>query len=164
MRSRLPRVSASSSARSPITPRRSARNAPPCETAVGRIDGREHRRIRFGPAAVGGTVNPRDRIATAATQPLDARSAPRTLSELIALLSAITAVAFLVARLVAQTPSQGGPDWQTLEPEMMQQFQAVLRFDTRDPPSNEHPVADYVKGVFDKAGIPAQIFALDPNR
>ena len=47
---------------------------------------------------------------------------------------------------------------------MMQQFQAVLRFDTRNPPGNEHLVADYLKGVFDKAGIPAQIFALDPNR
>ena len=47
---------------------------------------------------------------------------------------------------------------------MMQQFQAVLRFDTRNPPGNEHIVADYLKGVFDKAGIPAQIFALDANR
>src|SRR6476620_6550410 len=117
MRSRLPRVSASSSARSPITPRRSARNAPPCETAVGRIDGREHRRIRFGPAAVGGTVNPRDRIAAAATQPLNARSAPSPLRELIVPLSAVAAIAFLVAQLVAQTPAQGGPDWKTLEPE-----------------------------------------------
>ena len=47
---------------------------------------------------------------------------------------------------------------------MMQQFQAVLRFDTRNPPGNEHIVAEYLKGVFDKAGIPAQIFALDANR
>ena len=46
----------------------------------------------------------------------------------------------------------------------MQQFQTILRFDTRNPPGNEHLVADYLKGVFDKAGIPAQIFALDPNR
>ena len=27
-----------------------------------------------------------------------------------------------------------GPDWKALEPEMMQQFQAILRFDTRNPP------------------------------
>jgi acetylornithine deacetylase/succinyl-diaminopimelate desuccinylase-like protein len=47
---------------------------------------------------------------------------------------------------------------------MMQQFQAVLRLDTRNPPGNEHLVADYLKGVFDKAGISAQIFALDANR
>ena len=56
------------------------------------------------------------------------------------------------------------PEWKALEPEIMQQFQAVLRFDTRNPPGNEHLVAEYLKGVFDKAGIPAQIFALDPNR
>ena len=72
-------------------------------------------------------------------------------------------ILFLAARPHAQaTPRQ--PDWKALEPEMMQQFQAVLRFDTRNPPGNEHLVADYVKGVFDKAGIPAQIFALDANR
>jgi acetylornithine deacetylase/succinyl-diaminopimelate desuccinylase-like protein len=56
------------------------------------------------------------------------------------------------------------PDWKSLEGEIMQQFQAILRFDTRNPPGNEHLVADYLKGVFDKAGIPAQMFALDPNR
>ena len=60
--------------------------------------------------------------------------------------------------------AQGGPDWKALEPEIMQQFQAVLRFDTRNPPGNEHIVAEYLKGVFDRAGIPAQIFALDANR
>ncbi len=70
--------------------------------------------------------------------------------------------ALVLARPLAQTPAQ--PDWKALEAEIMQQFQAVLRFDTRNPPGNEHLVADYLKGVFDKAGIPAQIFALDPNR
>jgi acetylornithine deacetylase/succinyl-diaminopimelate desuccinylase-like protein len=60
--------------------------------------------------------------------------------------------------------AQGRPDWTALEPEIMQQFQAVLRLDTRNPPGNEHIVAEYLKDVFDKAGIPAQIFALDANR
>ena len=71
-------------------------------------------------------------------------------------------IALAVTGMLAQTPS--GPDWKALEPEMMEQFQAVLRLDTRNPPGNEHIVADYLKGVFDKAGIPAQIFALDANR
>src|SRR3954462_3414585 len=70
--------------------------------------------------------------------------------------------ALALASVFAQTQAQ--PDWKALEPEMMQQFQAVLRFDTRNPPGNEHIVAEYLKGVFDKAGIPAQIFALDANR
>jgi acetylornithine deacetylase/succinyl-diaminopimelate desuccinylase-like protein len=40
----------------------------------------------------------------------------------------------------------------------------VLRLDTRNPPGNEHIVAEYVKQVFDKEGIPAQIVGSDPNR
>ncbi len=71
-------------------------------------------------------------------------------------------VSLFAAALLAQAPSQ--PDWDALEREIMQQFQAVLRFDTRNPPGNEHIVAEYLKGVFDTAGIPAQIFALDANR
>src|SRR5471030_3524298 len=75
---------------------------------------------------------------------------------------ALLLAAFAAVTLTAQAPAQ--PDWKALEPETMQQFQAVLRFDTRNPPGNEHIVAEYLKGVFDKAGIPAQIFALDANR
>jgi len=73
---------------------------------------------------------------------------------------ALLSAAFAVATLTAQTQ----PDWKALEPEIMQQFQAVLRFDTRNPPGNEHIVAEYLKAVFDQAGIPAQIYALDANR
>ena len=76
--------------------------------------------------------------------------------------AAIGAALLTFAALPQAQTSQ--PDWKALEPEMMQQFQAVLRFDTRNPPGNEHLVADYLKSVFDKAGIPAQIFALDANR
>jgi acetylornithine deacetylase/succinyl-diaminopimelate desuccinylase-like protein len=85
----------------------------------------------------------------------------KTLRRILSASSALSPVVFAVA-MVAQTPAQ--PDWKALEPEMMQQFQAVLRLDTRNPPGNEHLVAEYLKGVFDRAGIPAQIFALDPNR
>src|SRR3954463_6326592 len=74
----------------------------------------------------------------------------------------LTIVVWAVSVIILHGQSQ--PDWKALEPEMMSQFQAVLRFDTRNPPGNEHLVADYLKGVFDKAGIPAQIFSLDANR
>jgi acetylornithine deacetylase/succinyl-diaminopimelate desuccinylase-like protein len=50
----------------------------------------------------------------------------------------------------------------------MQHFQALLRFDTSDPPLNppggEKPAADYIKQVLDKEGIAAQILAMEPNR
>jgi acetylornithine deacetylase/succinyl-diaminopimelate desuccinylase-like protein len=55
-------------------------------------------------------------------------------------------------------------DWKPVEPEILQHYQAVLRLDTTNPPGNEHLVVDYLKQVFDGAGIPNQVFALDPNR
>jgi acetylornithine deacetylase/succinyl-diaminopimelate desuccinylase-like protein len=74
-------------------------------------------------------------------------------------------VAFALACAVitsAQTPLQ--PDWSRLEEETMRHYQALLRFDTSDPPGKELPAADYLKQLFDKEGIPAQLFALEPNR
>jgi acetylornithine deacetylase/succinyl-diaminopimelate desuccinylase-like protein len=75
-------------------------------------------------------------------------------------------VVMATASLTAQTPQQ--PDWSTLEAETMRHFQALLRFDTSDPPATppggEKPAAEYLKEVFDKEGIPAQLLALEPNR
>jgi acetylornithine deacetylase/succinyl-diaminopimelate desuccinylase-like protein len=65
--------------------------------------------------------------------------------------------------LLAQSGGQQ-PDWPKVEEETMRHYQAVLRLDTSNPPGNEHLVVDYLKQLFDKEGIPAQIFALDPNR
>ena len=65
-----------------------------------------------------------------------------------------------------QTPSQ--PDWPAVDEETLRHFQAVVRMDTTDPPGTppggERPVAEYVKQVLDKEGIPAQLYALEPNR
>src|SRR6266581_7963606 len=66
-----------------------------------------------------------------------------------------------VALLAQATPQ---PDWAKLEAETMQHYQAVLRLDTRNPPGNEHIVAEYVKQVLEKEGIPAQIVGSDPKR
>jgi len=56
------------------------------------------------------------------------------------------------------------PDWPRLEAETLQHFQALLKFDTSNPPGNERLAVDYLKRVFDDAGIANQIFALDPAR
>jgi acetylornithine deacetylase/succinyl-diaminopimelate desuccinylase-like protein len=68
--------------------------------------------------------------------------------------------------LTAQTPA--APDWAKAEDETMRHFQALLRFDTSDPPmtppGGEKPAADYIKQVLDKEGIPAEMFALEANR
>lgn len=64
--------------------------------------------------------------------------------------------------LLAQ--SAGQPDWSKVEEETMRHYQAVLRLDTRNPPGNEHLVAEYLKQLFDKEGIAAEVFAGDPKR
>jgi acetylornithine deacetylase/succinyl-diaminopimelate desuccinylase-like protein len=46
----------------------------------------------------------------------------------------------------------------------MQHFQALLRFDTSDPPGNERAAAEYLKQVLEKEGIPVQLYALEANR
>jgi acetylornithine deacetylase/succinyl-diaminopimelate desuccinylase-like protein len=66
------------------------------------------------------------------------------------------------ATVLAQAPKQ--PDWKALEEETMRHYQAVLRLDTRNPPGNEHLVAEYVKQVLDKESIPSQVVGSDMNR
>ncbi len=56
------------------------------------------------------------------------------------------------------------PDWSAVEAETMRHFQALVRFDTTDPPGNEKPAADYVREVLEKEGIAVQTFTLEPNR
>jgi len=74
-------------------------------------------------------------------------------------------LALLIAGLTAvAVTAQTAPDWKSIEEETLRHYQSVLRLDTSNPPGNERLVADYVKGVFDKEGIAAEIFALDANR
>lgn len=62
----------------------------------------------------------------------------------------------------ATQPAQ--PDWTALEAETMRHFQALLRFDTSDPPGREKEVADYLVKVLQAEGIPVQTFALEDHR
>jgi acetylornithine deacetylase/succinyl-diaminopimelate desuccinylase-like protein len=65
-----------------------------------------------------------------------------------------------VASLAAQGPGPQ-PDWAAVEPEALHLYQSLIRFDST---TAERPEAEFLKGVFDQAGIPAQILALDPQR
>ena len=94
-----------------------------------------------------------------------------TFGRLAIILGSLTSVAVLAPFGFAQgrpfdaaQGKQAEPDWKALEAETMQHYQAVLRLDTRNPPGNEHIVAEYVKQVLDKEGIPSQIVGSDPNR
>ncbi|MGE0461857.1 MAG: M20/M25/M40 family metallo-hydrolase [Vicinamibacterales bacterium] len=66
----------------------------------------------------------------------------------------------------AQAPQQ--PNWTAVEEETLRHFQAIVQMDTTDPPGTppggEKPVADYLKQVLEKEGIPVQVFALEANR
>ena len=72
---------------------------------------------------------------------------------------AIIALLALVAVLPAAEP-----DWRAIQDETIAHFTRILRMDTANPPGNETLVAEYVKSVFDKERIPAQLFARDPAR
>jgi acetylornithine deacetylase/succinyl-diaminopimelate desuccinylase-like protein len=56
------------------------------------------------------------------------------------------------------------PDSAAIEAETLRHFQALLRFDTSNPPGNERLVVDYLKSVLEQAGIETRIFARDPQR
>jgi acetylornithine deacetylase/succinyl-diaminopimelate desuccinylase-like protein len=51
-----------------------------------------------------------------------------------------------------------------IEAETLEHFQALLRLDTSSPPGNEIRAVEYLKQVLDKAAIPYQVFAKDPQR
>jgi acetylornithine deacetylase/succinyl-diaminopimelate desuccinylase-like protein len=73
---------------------------------------------------------------------------------------------FLALTLLAVAPSadQGEPDWAALESETMRHFQALLRFDTSDPPGNERPAGDYLVEALTGAGIAVDVFAREAHR
>src|SRR5262245_40204527 len=76
----------------------------------------------------------------------------------------VVLLATFPVRGLTQGPARFQPDWPGLESETMAHFQALLRFDTTDPPGGEEPASQYIKQVLEKEGIPAQIFSLEPRR
>jgi len=55
-------------------------------------------------------------------------------------------------------------DWSAIEAETMRHYQALLRFDTSDPPGNELPAANYLREVLSAEGIQVETHALEPHR
>jgi acetylornithine deacetylase/succinyl-diaminopimelate desuccinylase-like protein len=75
-----------------------------------------------------------------------------------------TALALLTVAASALAAQQ--PNWASIEVETIQHFQALLRFDTSDPPGTEKAAVEYLKQVLEKEGIAVQTFALpnEPHR
>jgi acetylornithine deacetylase/succinyl-diaminopimelate desuccinylase-like protein len=55
-------------------------------------------------------------------------------------------------------------DWSRVEAETLEHFQALVRFDTSDPPGNEQPAAEYIQRILEREGIPFQVFSLEAHR
>ena len=70
------------------------------------------------------------------------------------------AIAFAAAA-AAQVPSI---NWAQQKAEILRHHRSLIQIDTSNPPGNETKAVEYLKKVFDAAGIPSQIFALDPMR
>ena len=70
--------------------------------------------------------------------------------------------AWLSTLAFAQSPLS--PDWTAFQRETLEHFQALVRFDTQDPPGREQEAADYLQQVLTREGIPVQVFTLDKGR
>jgi acetylornithine deacetylase/succinyl-diaminopimelate desuccinylase-like protein len=55
-------------------------------------------------------------------------------------------------------------DWNKVNLETLEHYQAVVRINTSNPPGNETSVVNYLKSVLDRDGIAYQVFAREPNR
>lgn len=99
------------------------------------------------------------------------RVAAATLLAGLAVGAAGAAGLLMSATVVAQaaqgsraTPGAPAPNWTAVQDETLQHFQALLRFNTADPPGREVEAVTYLKQVLEKEGIPAQVFALEEHR
>ncbi len=70
----------------------------------------------------------------------------------------------VAARPLAFAQNTPPVDWNALEAETLQHFQALVRINSADPGGSEKPVAEYVRQVLEKEGVPAKLLASDPNR
>ena len=67
------------------------------------------------------------------------------------------------AALAAQVPSTT-IDWKAQEAETLRHFRALVQIDSSNPPGNETAVVNYLRKVFDAAGIENRVFAMEPDR
>ena len=56
------------------------------------------------------------------------------------------------------------PDWESADAETVSRLQAILRFDTTNPPGNELPLAHYLEATLRDEGIETTRFEPDENR
>src|SRR5690349_9289516 len=79
--------------------------------------------------------------------------------------SRCTLLASLLLVATTTVPHAQAPANQAaIEAETLKHFQALVQLDTSSPPGNEVRAVEYLKKVLDAEGIPAEVFAKDPQR
>jgi acetylornithine deacetylase/succinyl-diaminopimelate desuccinylase-like protein len=73
-------------------------------------------------------------------------------------------LAALSATLTLSAADKYAVDWARQQPEIFEHYASLIRMDTSSPPGNETKAAEYLKGVLEKEGIPAQVYELEPGR
>jgi acetylornithine deacetylase/succinyl-diaminopimelate desuccinylase-like protein len=73
----------------------------------------------------------------------------------------IALILLALGATLTAAPRQNAND---IDAETLRHYQALVRFDTADPPGNEKPAADYLKQVLEAEGIPVELVSLEPNR
>jgi acetylornithine deacetylase/succinyl-diaminopimelate desuccinylase-like protein len=56
------------------------------------------------------------------------------------------------------------PDWQSVNAEIVSRLQAIIRFDTTNPPGNELPLARYLETTLGEEGVESTLFEPEKNR
>ena len=77
--------------------------------------------------------------------------------------NALLAAAFCLGSL-AHAADRFPVDWPKLQTETMDYYTSVIKIDSSNPPDDESKVVDYLKPILERAGIPTEVFALDPKR
>lgn len=72
--------------------------------------------------------------------------------------------AMLAVLLPTLLAAQAAPDFQAARDEAVRHLQEMVRINTSNPPGNETKMAEYLKALLDREGIPAKIVAADPAR
>jgi acetylornithine deacetylase/succinyl-diaminopimelate desuccinylase-like protein len=73
----------------------------------------------------------------------------------------VCGVALSTSAAFAEAPKV---DWDKQRAEILRLHRELIQIDSTSPPGSETKVADYLKTILEGAGIPVQIFALDPRR
>jgi acetylornithine deacetylase/succinyl-diaminopimelate desuccinylase-like protein len=76
----------------------------------------------------------------------------------------LAALAVALLALCLPAAAAASPDWQALGSEAVALLAQYLAIDTTNPPGNETKAAEFLRTVFDRAGIDARVFEPQPGR